>query len=324
MIQDAVLLNDWHPVTRADALPEGTVLAARLLGEDLVLWRSSGLVHAWQDLCVHRGARLSLGRSTQDRLACPYHGWEYNPEGKCTRIPAHPDQTPPARAKVVAYQTRERYGLIWVCLGDAQRDIPVFPDDGLPGFSTVLCGPYGPVKASAPRVVENFLDVAHFAFIHAGSLGDATHPEIDEYDVETGPEGIVASNIRVYQPDPYGAGRGEVVTYTYQVLRPLCAYLAKDGANGIRLSILLGITPVDELTTIAWFYMALNDPQPPPEEDMIRFQSDIFAQDVDVVASQRPELLPLDLQAELHLRCDRTSIAYRRWLKERKLSFGVA
>ena len=57
VINDPVLINDWHVVGRADDLKEGEVLPARLLGEDLVLWRSNGQVLAWQDLCLHRGAR---------------------------------------------------------------------------------------------------------------------------------------------------------------------------------------------------------------------------------------------------------------------------
>ena len=62
MIQDPVLVNDWHVVARSSDLPAGKVLRARLLGEEIVLWRSgSGSVMAWQDLCIHRGARLSLG-----------------------------------------------------------------------------------------------------------------------------------------------------------------------------------------------------------------------------------------------------------------------
>ena len=61
-------------------------------------------VHAWKDLCIHRGAKLSLGRISQSEkgecVVCPYHGWEYNSAGECVRIPAHPDQAPPARAQV--------------------------------------------------------------------------------------------------------------------------------------------------------------------------------------------------------------------------------
>ncbi|HAH01381.1 MAG TPA: hypothetical protein DCL75_21610 [Ktedonobacter sp.] len=60
------------------------------------------------------------------------------------------------------------------------------------------------------------------------------------------------------------------------------------------------------------------------DEQVRKFQDDIIKQDIPIVESQRPELLPLDLQAELHLRSDRTAIAYRKWLKELGLTFGTA
>jgi hypothetical protein len=64
MIDDPVLLNDWHVVARASALAEGAAKPARLLGIDLVVWRSAGGVQVWDDLCVHRGAKLSGGKVT--------------------------------------------------------------------------------------------------------------------------------------------------------------------------------------------------------------------------------------------------------------------
>jgi len=60
------------------------------------------------------------------------------------------------------------------------------------------------------------------------------------------------------------------------------------------------------------------------DEQTRQFEDMITLQDIPIVESQRPELLPLDLQAELHLRSDRTAIAYRRWLKELGLTFGTA
>jgi phenylpropionate dioxygenase-like ring-hydroxylating dioxygenase large terminal subunit len=68
-------------------------------------------------------------------------------------------------------------------------------------------------------------------------------------------------------------------------------------------------------------WMAMNYE---PQGDMIAFQDKIFAQDRPIVESQRPELLPLDLQAELHLRSDRTAIAYRRWLRDLGVRTGTA
>lgn len=323
MIQDSILINDWHPVFRSDALVPRKPESVRLLGEDLVLWRSENGVQAWKDLCVHRGTRLSLGEVQQETLTCPYHGWVYDAFGQCIHIPAHPHQTPPAKAHAIVYQARERYGMVWVCLGQPAEDIPVFPEESDPAFRKLLTGPFAPMRASGLRAIENFLDVTHFPFVHSGILGDAKRPEISDYHVETDVSGLVARDILAYQPDPYGTGNGETVRYTYRVFRPLTAYLAKDAPDSSRLTLMLTLTPHDELLTSAWFYGAINEKIDLKADDWDDFQRKIFSQDVPIVESQRPELLPLDLQAELHLRSDRLAIAYRRWLKELGLSYGV-
>lgn len=324
MIDDPVLINDWFPVCRASAVAEGGVYAARLLGEDLVIWRQAGAVMAWRDLCIHRGARLSLGKVNARGLACPYHGWTYNQTGRCIHIPAHPEQIPPAKAQALPYRAVERYGLIWVSLGEPAHDLPAFPEADLPGYQFVLCGPFGPVHAGAPRIIENFLDVTHFPFVHGGILGDEGQPEISDYTVEVGPTGLVANDVAVYQPDPYGTGEGDTVTYTYRVFRPLTAYLAKATPRGTRMAILFPLTPHDETVTSAWFYLAMSLEAGLTDAEINAFNSNILAQDVPIVESQRPELLPLDLQAELHLRSDRSALAYRRWLGELGVRMGTA
>src|SRR5271154_7233804 len=128
MIDDPILLNDWHVVGRSSAIATEEPRPARLLGRDLVLWRSEHGLHAWRDLCVHRGAKLSGGRIQDGCLACPYHGWHYDASGQCVLIPAHPSQPPPARAHATTYHVAERDGLIWVCLGTPKNEIPFFPE----------------------------------------------------------------------------------------------------------------------------------------------------------------------------------------------------
>ncbi len=59
MIDDPVLLNDWHVVGRVSEIAFGQPQSIRLLGEDLVLWRNQNGIHVWKDLCIHRGAKLS-------------------------------------------------------------------------------------------------------------------------------------------------------------------------------------------------------------------------------------------------------------------------
>lgn len=318
MINDPVLINEWHVVGRSADLAEGCMLPARVLGEDLVIWRLNGQIMVWQDLCVHRGTRLSLGRVEGETLVCPYHGWTYNAEGKCVRIPAHPGQIPPAKAQVKVYPSQECYGAIWACLGQPQHDLPSLAEWADPTYRQIISGPHL-YRAQAPRAIENFLDMAHLPFVHSGYLGEPNRGEVNDYEAKVGPDGIIAEDIRMWQPDPDGTGVGAVVSYTFKVFRPLLAYFAKE-----KYAAMLAVTPVDETQSIGWMMAGIQGRDDVPEEALYDFQRLIINQDVPIVESQRPELLPLDLQAELHLRSDRTAIAYRQWLRELGVTFGVA
>ena len=106
------------------------------------------------------------------------------------------------------------------------------------------------------------------------------------------------------------------------MLRPLTAWFVKT-SQGPQFAMYFTVTPVTERTSIAWMFVAM-DYGDQTDEEVRRFQDDIIQQDIPVVESQRPELLPLDLQAELHLRSDRTAIAYRRWLGQLGVRVGTS
>ena len=85
-----MLMNYWYAVEHASKITPGKPHAIKALGEDLVIWRKqNGDIVAQSDLCVHRGALLSGGELIDDCLVCPYHGWEFNDQGKCEKIPAN-------------------------------------------------------------------------------------------------------------------------------------------------------------------------------------------------------------------------------------------
>lgn len=319
MVNDPIL-NDWHVVAPVQNLQPGTILQTRLLGEDLVLWRDRLRSYAWQDLCPHRGARLSLGWVAGDTLVCPYHGLAYNSEGRCVKIPAHPDLSPPAKVQVQTYQILERYDLIWVTLGNPNQNLPPFPEWDEASYRRFLCGPYH-YQSSGLRAIENFLDVAHLPFVHGGILGDSSRTAIDDYEVEIEANGITL-HVRVWQPDPDGTGKSGLVTYNYRVFRPLTAYFYKE-SEGRRFSIFFTVTPVEEEKCIGWMWVAMNYAHEVPEDQLRTFQNRIVMQDIPIVESQRPRQLPLDLQAEFHLPSDRASIAYRKWLRELGVCWGV-
>ena len=255
-------------MARIQDLAGGGPVAARLLGEDLVVWRSGDELHAWRDLCVHRGTRLSLGRVVDGvRLECPYHGWTYATDGCCVLMPAHPEQKPPAKARVVTFHAREAHGVVWATLGSGSAAIPSFDLMDDPAHQVLMAGPYH-VHASGPRVVENFLDVGHFPFVHEGILGDRARPEIADYDAVVNADGVLATGVKVYQPDPYATGEGSTVTYTYRVHRPLSASFIKHGEHSFGM--LLSVTPHDAVDSSAWMWMAMNYE---PTSEMVDFRT---------------------------------------------------
>jgi len=141
--------------------------------------------------------------------------------------------------------------------------------------------------------------------------------------VEATADGIEARDIGVWQPDPDGTGQSAEVKYTYRVLRPLTAYFLKSHQDQ-KFSIFCCVTPLDDCESAARMIMALNYAPETSDEQLRKYQDVVSAQDIPIVESQRPELLPLDLQAELHLRSDRTAIAYRQWLAKTGLKHGTA
>jgi len=318
----------WHPVAASETV-QGAPLAARLLDEDLVLWRdAAGSVHAWPDRCPHRGARLSLGRVENGHLECPYHGWQFAASGQCVFVPALASFTPPATHCAKAFDVREAYGLVWVRLTPGSIAMPPFAAEEDARLRKLLCGPYE-VQASAPRIVENFLDMAHFSFVHEGWLGARSRTGIDDYRVEETPTGLRAIECKAWQPQSTVHSTAPAqVEYTYEVTAPYTAFLTKVPEAGTvarsdwREAIGLFICPVEPERSIVWFRFAMGDFDS-PDEKLRGFQDTIFRQDQPVLESQRPRRLPLDLRAELHTSADRASSAYRRYLSRQAVTFGV-
>lgn len=323
-VQDPVLLHLWHPVLFSSQLGEAPE-SVEILQERVVVFRTSKGVHALKDLCIHRGVPLSLGKVSGDEIVCPYHGWTYDSCGTCTRIPSLPKGTAiPLKARTPDYRCREAYGIIWVCLGEPATDVPAFGAQGLrEDFVGVNMGPYQ-VAAAGPRIVENFLDVSHLMYVHEGMLGDSAFPEINDYRVNEREGMLYSDEIEVYQPDPDGRGVGVTTFYTYEIYHPMSVSLIKriDGSGDV-FQLYLFVLPRNQESSTAFMIMERNYALHEPDETFIKFQDILLEQDRVIVENQKPELLPLDLQAELHLKCDRLSIAYRKMLKETGVTFGT-
>ncbi len=188
------------------------------------------------------------------------------------------------------------------------------------------------MATSAPRIVENFLDMAHFGYVHEGWLGDREHTALADYRVDVTPSGLLATGCKAWQPkSSVHAQGGADVEYTYEVNAPYTAILTKvPEASSVALadfreSIALFICPLTPESSRVWFRLAMNDFDS-PDEKLQAFQHTIFTQDQPVLESQSPKRLPISDAApvrELHCAADRSATAYRRHLREQGITYGT-
>jgi phenylpropionate dioxygenase-like ring-hydroxylating dioxygenase large terminal subunit len=332
--RDRALLDDWHVIATADEVRPGELVPLRLLERELVGWRDSkGEIHVWEDLCIHRGSRLSRGAIRDDRVICPYHGWNYDGSGRCILMPAAPSEPPLKKARAITHRATERYGLVWVSLGNPARDVPEFPEWNDGSYKKVLCGPYR--FRSGYRAIENFVDPTHFPFVHAGVNGLEDRPDpIPPYEVQEGPDGLSTSEIRVTQP--FGDPRNipVIAHYAYRCLRPLVAYFKKrvtiadparaaEGSAEDRFCTYLTVQTLSPVESVVRIWCAMNFTPAPSDEAVRQRQDLVYAQDSAIVDTQRPERIPLELRHELHHRTDLLSQKYRSWLRELGITYGT-
>ena len=317
-----LLLKDWYVICRKDEIDENKILLKYVFDQEIIIWKKKERIMAWENLCIHRGSRLSLGSINNGILKCAYHGWEYNQDAQCVKIPSQPDIKIPKKACVKSYKVIEKMNMVWINLSKEANDFVNIKEFNESNFNHVASGPYI-MNASAPRAIENFLDVAHFPFVHENHLGVKDKPMIDDYDVVSSNKGIHASNVKVFQPNPDGTNKSGEVIYDYHVHSPFVASLGKDVSKNERFVLVFYVTPISETESMIYTLTLMNFGK--LDDKIVRdYQDFITAQDVPIVESQRPELLPMDLQEELSIRSDKISIAYRRYLKKMNISFGVS
>ncbi len=225
-----------------------------------------------------------------------------------------------------ALPTLERYGCLWTTLGSPARPLFEIAEATEPDRQMVLCG-WTRMRASGPRVVENFLDMAHFPFVHTGILGAEPHTAVPRYhsEIRRDVDEVWASNCQFFQPRVTAAdSAGAFAQLSYRVPTPFAVMLYRvcPGAPARLDVIALFIQPVEEDVCRAQPVMYLIDTASSLTE-LLRFEQVIFLQDRIIVENQRPVLLPLDPRSEIPTGADTSSIAYRRWLKEKGLRYGT-
>jgi len=221
---------------------------------------------------------------------------------------------------------RERYGCVWTTLGKPEREIFDIPEASEADRRFVPCG-WVKMRASGLRVVENFLDMAHFPFVHKDILGSEDHSEVPQYSSELrrDVDEVWASNCSFFQPRIAATEtEGAFVHLTYRVPTPFVVMLyrvcptAPDRLDAIALF----IQPMEEdlcrAQPVMYLVDAISD-----HTSLLNFEQVIFLQDRIMLEHQRPVLLPLEPRSETPTRADSSSIVYRRWIKEKGLRFGT-
>jgi phenylpropionate dioxygenase-like ring-hydroxylating dioxygenase large terminal subunit len=219
-----------------------------------------------------------------------------------------------------------QYGHVWTSLGTPCKPLFDIPEARQPGRRLVDVGVVR-VRCSPLRAVENFLDIAHFPFVHTDILGSEPHTEVQDYKVEIreSVDEVWATQVQFYQPQAAKSASGGITTqYMYRVPAPTCSVLYKTcpPRPGEWDVIGLFVQPLSEDWCDVWPWMALFDDQT-SMTDLIHFQQMIFLQDRSILENQIPRLLPLDPGMEIPTRADLSSVVYRRWLKKREHRYGA-
>ena len=233
-------------------------------------------------------------------LRCGYHGWTYNAEGRCTKIPSRPDLQIPSRARLTAYLAAEHLGLVWVCLtGDPVYPLPENPYFGDESFRLVEVEPYN-WNCALPRRIENYVDFGHFASVHDGVLGDSDHPEVPDHRI-----GRHRNELRFDHP-PYGRAprlgqeqepgdrRGRRSHARLPAVIPNTILLDQYIESvDQRYLLFFSVCPTGRKTCRCFTFMgrdyAFDDAT---DQEMQDFNALVIGQDLRFVESQRPEELP--------------------------------
>lgn len=220
---------------------------------------------------------------------------------------------------------RDHCGCIFVCLGPMPKALFSLPEFDMPGRRFISMGAIG-LHTGGLRVVENFLDMAHFPFVHAHILGSEAATEVREYQVELDAhQELWARGCKFIQPMAAAASEGAAdVDYVYRVVNPFSPLLYKAPADASEQTdiIFLYVQPTEEDACVVHFAISLFDDTHSAGE-ITAFQQTILGQDKPILEAHVYKRLPLDARMEAPSRADAGSSAYRRWLRASNLQWGI-
>jgi phenylpropionate dioxygenase-like ring-hydroxylating dioxygenase large terminal subunit len=306
----------WYPVARADALTDGPI-ARQLLGEELVIWSPApGIVSAATDRCPHRDARLSTGWLDSCGLVCPYHGWAYGEDGKATRIPQLGEDATafPSKAALRTFDAAERYGWIWVALDEPVTALPEIPEFDDAAWR-VISEPESDWACTALHLIDNNIDPAHIAYVHRNSFGTPARPEVPMPSLEHNADGMLLGYVIAVEARPGEVG-GTVRNTRNQLHGPFLMLNRITYPDGVVHLMVKACTPATATTTHQLQMVLRNDTEADrPGADIIAFDAQVWEEDKAVLEHCWTDYR-IELTDNVHLKTDRPSIEYRRWLAQ--------
>jgi phenylpropionate dioxygenase-like ring-hydroxylating dioxygenase large terminal subunit len=321
----------WYAIMPLDRLASGPQ-PFRLMGEDIVLFLDAdGAPAALKDRCLHRTAKLSVGRCAAGGIECGYHGWTYDRDGRLTRIPQFDDETPVPRLSVEAYRCVARYGYAWVALDEPEQPIFDIPEDGAPGYRRIFQF-YDRWKTAPLRFMENSFDNAHFAYVHRGTFGDNSRPRPDRYEIEETKYGFFAASlVHIVNPPAAYQVTGTTEPTTTRDMRnhwylPFSRRLDITYPSGLQHIIINCATPVDDGEMQLMQLLYRNDSEADcPAQKLIEWDAAVIAEDRAILEATDPDAaLDISRHTEAQMPSDRPGQIMRRRLLEFLHAHGEA
>jgi phenylpropionate dioxygenase-like ring-hydroxylating dioxygenase large terminal subunit len=300
----------WQPVARLEDLQSGPQRAV-LLGEALAVFLTeSGEPVVVADRCGHRGASLSAGKVRGEGIQCPYHGWEWaGRNGMCTRIPSLDDQGQiPPRARVKAFPVRAQWGLVWTVLDEPLGEPPALPWFDAEEWTWGHGTPFE-LPVAFGLMIENFRDVAHFAFVHEKSFGptpevvEPLEPERDGLDV------VLRRQMEVGEDATELWGTMKEIRYHVIAPNFTSVQMFTDKGERALLHAARAVGPTESMHY--WVQGLSNDFEGGSLAEAIAFEERVYAEDRPVVSTVKPPELSLDPNADVNTLADRFTLAYR-------------
>jgi phenylpropionate dioxygenase-like ring-hydroxylating dioxygenase large terminal subunit len=324
-----LLRRVWFPVARIEDVEQGPV-AGRILDTELVCYRVDGVTTVAQGRCPHRGMALWKGVTRDGRLECPYHGWLFEGgTGKCTEIPSLAEGGGLPNVALRTFPVTEAYGHVWSCLDDPYLPFPEMVGYDRPGWQYAFGDP-ADLACGMRQLTENFRDMAHFPFVHTGTMGPHVRRDVDGYEIKRDDwdlEWALTTDLGGTALDGHESLAGRQ-TLTYRVTLPMAAYVRTSFPDGGGRFVAQFATPINaERTRVRQFWVVGIDetvvgPYGISLPEMWQYEKDIFEEDYPIVENQAPAESPLDVHSQVHTRADKYSIVYRRTYQELLATFA--